>query len=464
MVEWLLHRVLRLAPMATLTLLVAACSFVPPYQRPALPTPGRFPGAAPAATPLPAWPDYYTDPALRRLIDAALERNRDLAAAYARVAEARALAAMARAERLPPIEGTVSGNRSRTPADVTGMNRERTASRWDVNLGVTNFELDLWGRVVALDAAARAQYLASEEAARAFRASLIGDVAGAWYGLAELAARQDLAAAMVASRLRSLELTRRRRDAGLASDLDVTAAEALLAQARADHGDLARQVEQARHALQLFTGMAVDIPAPGPLSLPEPLAPGLPSEVLMRRPDVLAAEQQLIAAHANVGAARAAVFPRITLTAAFGTASAALSGLFGAGSEAWNVGSALRGAVLDFGHATANTEVVEARKRAALAAYEKTVQQAFREVADALAADQTLRDQLAAQQALVTAQMARLERVKAREAAGVASYLEILDAERSAWAAKQALLATRRQLAAARIGLYKALGGGVQQP
>jgi multidrug efflux system outer membrane protein len=454
----------RLAAATAVALLLAVsasgCSFVPPYARPPLPTPSEFPATVPAV-PAPAdWRSYYSDPTLGSLIEAALAHNRDLAAAYARVAEARALAAAARAERLPAIEGNVSGSRSRTPADVTGMNRERTASRFDVNLGVTSFELDFWGRLAALSEAARAQYLAAEENARSFRASLVGEVAATWYALGELAQRESLATAALESRSRSLELTRRRRDVGLASDLDVTAAESLVASARSEQADAVRQREQARNALQLLTGMALDIPRFADTPLPAPLAPGLPGEVLTNRPDVRAAEQQLIAANFNVGAARAAVFPRITLTAAFGTASAALSGLFSSGSDAWNLASAARGTLIDFGRAEANTEAAQARKAAALANYEKTVQQAFREVADALVAENRLREQLAAQEALVQSQEDRLVKVRAREAAGVANYLEVLDAERSVLAARQALAAIRRQLATARVSLYKALGGG----
>lgn len=445
-----------------LAVTLAGCSFVPPYQRPAPPLPQTFP-ATPAATPAPAdWRAYYSDPRLTRLIEAALAHNRDLAAAYARVAEARANAAMARADRLPAIEGNVSGSRSRTSGDVTGMNRDRTASRFDVNLGMTSFELDVWGRLAALSESARAQYLASEEAARSFRVSLIGEVASTWYLLHDLKARQRLARQSLESRTRSLELTRRRQQAGLASELDVAAAESLVATARSDQADLARQEAQALHALQLLTGMTVAVDVPQEAPLPEPLAPGLPGEVLVHRPDVRAAEQQLLAANFNVGAARAAIFPRITLTAVFGTASAALSGLFSAGSDTWNVGAGSRGTLIDFGRAEANTEAAEARRAAALANYEKTVQQAFREVADALAAENALRDQLAAQEALLRAQDARLARVRAREAAGVANYLEVLDAERSVFAAQQSLAATRRQLATARVALYKALGGGAE--
>lgn len=443
-----------------LATLVAGCSFVPPYARPPLPVPREFP-ATTAGTVAPVdWQSYYTDPALATLIEAALAHNRDLAAAYARVAEARALAAAAQAERLPAVEGNVSGSRSRTPADVTGMNRERTASRFDVNLGVVSFELDFWGRLSALSDAARAQYLAVEENARSFRASLVGEVAATWYVAAEAAERVRLAQAVLESRSRSLELTRRRRDAGLASDLDVTAAESLVASARSDAADAARRRDEAVNALQLLTGMSIDVRAPGAVRLPEPLAPGLPAEVIANRPDVRAAEQQLIAANFTVGAVRAAVFPRITLTATFGTASAALSGLFSAGSETWNVAAGSRGTLIDFGRMEANVEAAEARKVAALAAYEKTVQQAFREVADALAAENHLREALAAQEALVEAQKARLTNVRAREKAGVASYLEVLDAERSVLAAEQARVSMLRQLAVARVTLYKALGGG----
>jgi len=457
-------RAFRGAALITLAWL-AGCSQIPAYQRPAAPVPQQFVADMPTtdAAALPDWHTYFPDPALHTLIEAALANNRDMRIALARVEEARALAGVARADRFPTLEAQANANRTRTPADLSGVGVARTTSRYDVGLGVTAFELDFWGRVAALNEAARAQYLASDEAARSFRVSLIGDVAGTWYQLIELAERTRLADDTLKTREESLVLIRKRREAGLANDLDVLAAESLVESVRAQWADLKRQRAQTENALRLLAGMAVPLPeTPGAASqtaLAE-LAPGLPSDVLLRRPDVRAAEQRLIASNANVGVARAAFFPRIALTGNLGTASSALSGLFDAGSRAWLFQPILTLPLFDAGRNRANLEVAEARKIQAVADYEKTIQQAFREVADALAARTTYAEQLSAQEANLRAIHARLERVKAREQAGIASYLEVLDASRDAFSTEQALITSRLQVLGAQVTLYKALGGG----
>jgi multidrug efflux system outer membrane protein len=444
--------------------LLAGCSLIPPYERPTAPVPAHFPGASEAtASTLLSWREYFPDPALHALIEAALDYNRDLRIALARVDEARGLAGIARADRFPTLEAQGSANRSRTPADLTGTGQQRTASRYDLGLGVTAFELDFWGQAVALSEAARAQYLASNEAAKSFRIGLIGDVANTWFLLMELAERERLAAATSKTREDSLSLIRKRQEAGLGTDLDVLAAEGIDESVRAQWAELKRQRVQTENALRLLTGMGGTIPAPANVATQPPmaeLAPGLPSELLLQRPDVRAAEQRLIAANANVGAARAAFFPRIGLTASLGTASHALSGLFDSGSQAWLFQPVLKLPLFDAGRNQANQDVAEARKVQAVADYEKTIQQAFREVADALAARSTYSEQLTAQEANLRAQQARYDRVKAREHAGIASYLEVLDASRDAFNAEQALVSSRRQLLSAHALLYKALGGG----
>lgn len=444
---------------------LAGCSQIPAYQRPTAPVPQQFVADMPAtdATALPDWQAYFPDPALHTLIEAALANNRDMRIALARVEEARALAGVARADRFPTLEAQANANRTRTPADLSGVGVARTSSRYDVGLGVTAFELDFWGRVAALNEAARAQYLASDEAARSFRVSLIGDVAGTWYQLIELAERTQLADDTLKAREESLVLIRKRREAGLATDLDVLAAESLVESVRVQWADLKRQRAQTENALRLLTGMAVPLPET-PRATNQTvlagLAPGLPSDVLLRRPDVRAAEQRLIASNANVGVARAAFFPRIALTGNLGTASSALAGLFDAGSQAWLFQPILTLPLFDAGRNRANLEVAEARKVQAVADYEKTIQQAFREVADALAAHTTYAEQLRAQEANLRAIHARLERVKARERAGIASYLEVLDASRDAFSTEQALVTSRLQVLGAQVTLYKALGGG----
>lgn len=444
--------------------LLGGCSLVPEYERPAAPVPQQFPGAGDStASKLPAWRDYFRDPALQGLIEAALKHNRDLRIAVARVEEARAQAGLARADRFPAVDAQVSGNRSRTPADLSGTGQMRIASRYDAGLGITAFELDFWGRVAALSEAARAQYLASDEAARSFRIGLISDVAASWFLLGELSERERLAQQTLQTRETTLSLVKKRREAGLATDLDALAAEGVAESVRVQWAELKRQRQQTENALRLLTGMAVELP-PAVKTASQPpladLAPGLPSDVLLQRPDVRAAEQRLIAANANIGAARAAFFPRISLTASAGSASSELSGLFDSGSQAWLFQPVLRLPLFDWGRNQANRDIAEARKVLAVAEYEKAVQQAFREVADALAARQTSAEQLTAQQANLRAQQARYNKVKAREQAGIASYLEVLDASRDAFAAEQTMESSQRQLLNAQLALYKALGGG----
>lgn len=457
------HSALRLGASFAAAALLAGCSMIPELRLPAAPVPERFANIPDSGIAPPPWREYYADPALHALIEAALEHNRDMRIALARIEEARALAGIARADRFPTLDAQATANRNRTPADLSPTGRARTSSRYDAGLGITSFELDFWGRVAALNEAALAQYLASEEAAKSFRVSLISDVAGTWYQLAELNERERLANETLKSRVDSLDLIRKRRDAGLATDLEALAAESLAESVRGQWAELKRQRMQTENALRLLTGMAAPLPATSALAgQPKMIAlsPGLPSEVLLKRPDVRAAEQRLVAANASIGAARAAFYPRISLTGSFGTASSDLSGLFDSGSGAWLFNPVLKWPLFDAGRTQANLDLAEARKVAAVAEYEKTIQQAFREVADALAAQATYGEQLAAQQTNLQAQQARLERVKARAQTGIASYLEVLDASREAFAAEQALATTQRQALASQVALFRALGGG----
>ncbi|MDH3310364.1 MAG: efflux transporter outer membrane subunit [Gammaproteobacteria bacterium] len=459
-------KMMRFSLGAAVMVLLASCSFIPAYERPAAPVPEHFDGVTETAvSPLSSWREYFSDPSFHVLIEAALNHNRDLKITLARVEEARALAGIARADRFPTLEAQASGNRSRTPADLSDTGRSLVASRYDAALGLTAFELDFWGRVAALSASARAQYLATDEAAKSFRIGLISDVANTWLQLTELAERVRLAAETLKTREEGLDITRKRQEAGLSTALDVLAAESFAESIRAQWADLKRQRVQTENALRLLTGMAVNLPAPTNLANQPVLAelsPGLPSVVLQQRPDVRAAEQQLIAANANVGAARAAFFPRIALTANLGTASKELSGLFDAGSKAWLFNPVLTLPLFDAGRTRANVDVAEARKIQAVANYEKTIQQAFREVADVLAAGSTLGEQVAALEANWRAQQARFERVRAREQAGIANYLEVLDANRDAFNAEQTLASSRRELLSARVILFKSLGGGAE--
>lgn len=449
-------------------MLLAGCSMMPDYLRPAAPVPAAWPASAdvkvsPGGTASIAaedWRRVFTEPQLQALIAAALEHNRDLRIAVARVAEARALAGVAAADRLPTVDVNFQRAASLTPGDLSATGRPLNAQRYDANLGVAAFELDFWGRVGSLDAAARAGFLASDYARQAFRLGLIADVANAWFSLLELEERSALAAATVLSRGETRRLIDKRREVGLASDLDYLAADGAWASARAEAASLARQRTAAENALRLLVGDDGALAArrvPATQAVGE-LPVGLPAEVLLRRPDVLAAEQRLIAANANIGAARAAFLPRIALTASAGTASRALSGLFGAGSGAWAFAPVLKWPLFDGGRAESNTELAEARKTVAVAEYEKAIQQAFREVADLLAARAGHAEQLAALEAAAKAQAEREQRVDARYRAGVSSQLELLDAQRESFATRHAALAARRAWLGTLASLYKALG------
>lgn len=449
----------------SLAFALAGCSLMPDYERPAAPVPAQWLAATAFAVPSAptfsgGWQSFFTDPQLQTLIAAALENNRDLRIAVARVEEARAQAGIARADRFPAVDVALQQQAARVPADLSTAGRETINRRYDANLGIAAFELDFWGRVGSLETATRAGFFASEFAQRAFRLSLIGDVAAAWYGIVELDARLALAEATQASRADSRRLIERRRDVGLATDLDYLAADGAYQGARAEAANLARQRAAAENALRLLVG--VDLPAvpsaPTFIAFPE-IAVGLPSEVLLNRPDVLAAEQKLIAANASIGAARAAFFPKIALTVLAGSASPALSGLFGGGSGAWSFVPLLRWPLFDAGRSEAGVDLAEARKNIAVAEYEKVIQQAFREVADLLAAREQYAAQLEALLAAEAAQAERLQRVEARHLAGVSSYLELLDARREHFAVQQSVLAARRAQAVTATGLYKALGG-----
>lgn len=461
----------KILPLALASLLAAGCSLMPDYRRAEPPVAAAWPSSMPSAgapgTRVAAatdWRSFFPDPRMQALIAAALEHNRDMAVAVARVEEARAQYGIARADRFPTVNAGMSRTASKTPADLSATGRTLNSQRYDANLSVTAFELDFWGRVRSLGESALAAYLASEEAQRAFRLALIADVANAYLTLLELDERTALAQATLASREETRKLVVKRRDVGLASDLDVLQTDGAREAARAELANLLRQRAAAENALVLLVGRMPE-PLPAGRGLAEQgivndLAAGLPAEVLLARPDVLAAEQRLIAAHANIGAARAAFFPKIVLTATLGSASRALAGLFESGSGAWSFQPALSLPLFDMGRTAANVDVAEARRHVAVAEYERTIQQAFREVADLLAAREQLATQFEALDAAARTQAERLKLAEARYNAGVSSYLEVLDAQREAFAAQQGAVQTRRALLAAAAQLYKALGGG----
>ncbi|MDP2241429.1 MAG: efflux transporter outer membrane subunit [Burkholderiales bacterium] len=447
---------------------LAGCSLMPDYRRPEPPVPAQWPQTAQADGAREAialeWRDFFPDPRLQNLIATALEHNRDMRIAAARVGEARALYGIARADRLPGIDAAAGAASSRTPGDLSSTGRPLTSHRYDAGFSLLAFELDFWGRVKSLNEAALSSYLASEEARRALRLSLIAEVANAYFTHLELEERARLAVDTLNSRGETRMMVNRRREVGLAGDLDFLAADGAYQLTRAELANLERQRAAAINALTLLVGREpADLTGGRKLAdqgvVPD-LAAGLPSEVLLKRPDVLAAENRLIAANANIGAARAAFLPRITLTAGLGTASSALTGLFDAGSGSWNFQPALRFPLFDAGRAAAGVDLAEARKIVAVAEYEKAIQQAFREVADLLAARTYLVEQLRAQQSAETSQQQRLRLADARYKAGISSYLEVLDAQRELFSAQQGTVQTRRARFSVAAQLYKALGGG----
>ncbi len=447
---------------------LGGCSMMPDYHRPELPVPAQWPqlpqvaGAADPGTL--EWRAFFSDPRLEGLIAAALENNRDMRIAVARVEEARALYGIARPDRLPTLNLAASRSAALTPGDLSLAGRPLNSQRYDVGLSMLSYELDFWGRVKSLNDAAMAAYLASEQARRAFRLSLIADVANAYLQLEEMDERASLTKEVLKSREETRTMIARRREVGIAGDLDYLQADGALELVRAELANLSRQRANAESALTLLVGQPpANLPVAKPLSQQgwmTNLAVDLPSAVLLNRPDVLAAEQKLVAANANIGAARAAFLPRIGLTAIFGTASARLAGLFDSGSGAWSFQPVLSQPLFDSGRIAANADLAEVRKVIAVAEYEKTIQQAFKEVVDLLAAREKLSEQLKAQEAAEKIQADRLKIAEARYKAGISSYLEVLDAQREAFSAQQNSIQARRAVLTSAAQLYKALGGG----
>lgn len=450
-------------------LMLAGCmSLVPSHVVPAAPVAERYPVVVatpgmPAAAST-AWPDYFVAPQLQDLIRRALADNRDLRIATLRVEEASAAFAIQRAEQFPTAAAQATGKRALTPGDLNSSGQPLYSSQYQVGLGFNAWELDFWGRVRSLKAAALESYLASAAAQRAATLSLIAQTANAYVSLCELNERIDLAARSVASREDSYRIFKRRVEVGSTSRFELTQVESLLSQAQ----NLQAQLEQSRavqaHALAQLLGAAAPLDATtircsDDAILPT-LAPGLPAELLTARPDIIAAEHQLKAANANIGAARAAFFPRITLTGTLGSASAELGGLFEAGSRAWSFAPQLTLPLFDAGRNRANLDLAEARRDIAVAQYEKTVQAAFREVLDALSGLEWLARQLQYQEQNLAAQNERARLAKLRYDNGSTNYLDVLDAQRELLNAEQQRAQTRRALLASRINLYAALGGG----
>ena len=459
---------------ALLLAATSACNFAPPHVQPPLPTPSVYnpslnvADGRPPRAPEIGWREFFRDPRLNALIRTALDYNRDLQVAVGRIDVARGLYRIQGADRVPTIVGTAGIQRTYSGATASGFpsSSSFTLDRGSIGVSVSSFELDFWGRVRNLTDAARANYLATVQAQRAFQLSLIQDVAATYFAQLETAEQIRLADTTVKSRREVLRIATVRQRAGLTSALDVRSAESLLAQAEAARAALGLLQVQFNTQLQVLVGAPVPGPLPAPLSIGQQtdttlLGAGLPSELLLVRPDILGAEETLRASEANIGAARAAFFPTISLTGAWGFASSALNTLTGFDGLTWNAGTSATTPIFNRQRLRGNADVARAQGRIALAEYERTIQVAFKEVTDALAGRRYLAEQVAAQQRATVADRAIAQLALARYREGVASYLEVLDAERTLFASEQQLLRLRRTNEENLVALYIALGGGV---
>ncbi len=444
--------------MLSVALLAGCVNLAPDYQRPALPVPSALPAGTEAAAPQSPWSALLRDERLRRVVDQALANNRDLRVALLNVERSRAQLRLADADRWPTVNAAAIGNRAPNTSGVQ-------TTTLQAGLQVTSYELDILGRVRNLSDAAAATLLGTEAGARAARLALVTQVASTWFTLAADQEQLALLRQTVASREQTLKLTELRVQVGAASDVELQGTRGLLAQARASVAALERQAAQDANALALLVGQpvaAADLPSAGAPLDAQALAAvpaGASSDLLLRRPDVIQAEQALIAANANIGAARAAMFPRITLSGSAGVVSDTLSGLLNSGTFAWTLGGQAAMAIFDAGRNQANVKVAEVGRDIAVAQYEKSIQTAFREAADALVAQATWRDQVTAQQQLQQSESERLRLTRLRYENGAASLVELLDGERSMAAADQTLVQTRLGELLNRLALYKALGG-----
>lgn len=458
---------------AILTIVVsmslASCTLTPQYERPAAPVDAQYPELAGARTDATAadidWQSFYADPKLRALIERALANNRDLRVAILNIEQARAQYRVQRAESWPHLNATASANASRTPSDLSLTGEPTTSRQYSTTMGVSAFELDLFGRVRSLNGQALEQFLATAEERRATQISLIAEVATAYLTWGADQEQLALSRRTLQSQSESYELTQRRFKLGNVSELTLRQVQTSVDTARVDVARYSKQIAQDRNALVLLVGAAVpDELTPNVLSdtitTIEDLPAGLPSDLLQRRPDILQAEHQLKAAHFNIGAARAAFYPRITLTGSAGTSSAELSGLFNDGSSTWSFIPQITIPLFAGGANRANLNAARVRQRIDVAQYERSIQSAFREVADVLAERSTMSEQLAARQSLLDGTTASFRLSQARYERGVDSYLDVLDSQRSMYSAQQGLIETRLQQLANTVTLYKTLGGG----
>jgi multidrug efflux system outer membrane protein len=459
--------------LAVIVTLLGGCSLAPTYTRPEAPVPADWPGGpsykqqavgpgAAAAVDI-QWRDFFVDERLQKVIDLALANNRDLRVAALNIERTRALYRIQRAELFPVVNASGTASKERVPGILSQSGQPATVELYNVNLGISSWELDLFGRIRNLKDAALEQYLATEQARVSAQISLVAEVANTYLTLAADRENLKLAQSTLETQQATYEMIRRRAEVGASSDLDLRQAQTRVDAARVDIARYTGQVALDENALTLLVGSPVPsglLPVElGDVGALKDFTPGLPSEVLQHRPDILQAESQLRAAHANIGAARAALFPRITLTTSIGTTSDQLSGLFTSGSGTWAFVPQIFIPIFD-ARTWAAYDVTKVDREIALAQYEKAIQAAFREVADALAQRGTLGDQLEAQQSLVDASADGYRLSDARYTRGIDSYLRVLDAQRSLYGAQQGLISIRLARLTNLVTLYKVLGGG----
>ncbi|WP_224956822.1 AdeC/AdeK/OprM family multidrug efflux complex outer membrane factor [Geomonas subterranea] len=459
--------------LAAFLFLGGCASMAPTYTKPAPPVAGNWPAGPsykaeqPAQKPLAEipWQEFFVEPQLQKLVTLALDNNRDLKVAVLNMDRYRALYQIKRADLLPTVTGDGAVSVRKTADDLAQNGNGGVGHSYNVSVGISSYELDLFGRIRSLKDQALEQYLATEQARRSVQITLVSQVANAYLTLGSDLERLQLAKDTLANQQESYRLSKSRFEAGVSSALDLQQAQTSVDSARVDIARYTTLVAQDLNALTLVVGS--DVPQDlMPKSLTEALtavkdvAPGLPSDVLLSRPDILQAEYNLKGANANIGAARAAFFPRIALTTSVGFGSDQLSGLFKGGNLAWSFAPSISVPIFEGGRNKANLEVAKVDRDIAVAQYEKAIQIAFREVADALAQRGTIDEQVAAQQSLTGATAETFRLSQARYQTGIDSYLNVLDAQRSLYVAQQNLITTRLARLNNMVTLYKVLGGG----
>ncbi len=458
-------------------LFLAGCgTLTPKYHRPPAPIPMQWPKGeayqktqAPKGTPIAtqlAWEAFLPDQKLQKIIQMALSDNRDLRLAALNVQRARAIYGVRRAELYPAVQAMGGETKHRNPSDLVHPGEPRTTKQFHADLGIVSWEIDFFGRIRSLQKQALEQYLATEEARRSAEIALVAEVARVYFSLAADRENLKLAKKTLQDQQASYALIKKRFEVGVANDLDLNRAQTQVDTAKRDIPRYTQRVARDLNALTLLAGSPVPknlLPTGmSGVAPPEKISPGLPSEVLLKRPDIMAAEHQLKAAYASIGAARAAFFPRITLTTLIGTASDELSGLFNAGTHTWSFIPQATMPIFD-ARTMAAYRVSKAQQKIALTRYEKTIQTAFREVADALAVQGTITQEIHAQESLLKASERTYRLSLQRYEKGIDSYLSVLDAHRTLYFQQQVLTALRLARLTNRVRLYAALGGGSEK-